>query len=100
MPKYLAVNDIWLSHENRLIRAGEEFETTFPKAKTADGKEVDMRLGTNIKLAEGEPVPDGEEDIEALRKLYEEIFGDKPHHNTSAKTLKEKIEDRQKELGI
>lgn len=100
MPKYLAVNDIWLSHENRLIRAGEEFETTFPKVKTADGKEVDMRLGTNIKLAEGEPVPDGEEDIEALRKLYEEIFGDKPHHNTSAKTLKEKIEERQKELGI
>lgn len=99
MPKYIAVNDIWLSHENRLVRAGQEFETTFPKAKTADGKEVDMRLGTNIKLADGDQVPDGD-DIEDLRRIYEDIFGDKPHHNISAKKLKEKIEERQKELGI
>ncbi len=101
MPKYIAVNDIWLSHENRLVRAGQEFETIFPKAKTYDGKEVDMRLGANIKLVDGEPAPlvDGD-DIEDLRRIYEEIFGDKPHHNVSAKKLKEKIEERQKELGI
>lgn len=46
MPKYLAISDTWLSHENRLVKAGDEFETTFPNGP--DGKA--MRLSSNLKL--------------------------------------------------
>lgn len=49
MPKYIANRDTWLSHENRLVKAGDEFTTTFPKVKV-DGKEVDMKLGDNLEL--------------------------------------------------
>lgn len=46
MPKYEALADTWLSHENRLVKAGTVFETTFP---TVNGKA--MALGKNLKLA-------------------------------------------------
>ena len=48
--KYIANVDTWLSHECRMAKAGEEFETTFPKVKV-NGKEVDMKLGANISKA-------------------------------------------------
>lgn len=50
MPRYITDVDRWISHENRKVLAGEEFETEFPKAP--DGKP--MRLGDN--LHEVEPV--------------------------------------------
>lgn len=50
MPKYITDVDRWISHENRKVLAGEEFETEFPKAP--DGKP--MRLGDNLR--EVEPV--------------------------------------------
>jgi hypothetical protein len=31
MAKYITDVDRWLSHENRMVKAGEEFETEFPK---------------------------------------------------------------------
>jgi len=49
MAKYTAVRDTWLSHECRLVKAGETFETTFPKV---DGKP--MRLSDNLILAKAE----------------------------------------------
>lgn len=53
MPKYRALRDTWLSHECRLVKAGDEFTTTFPTVKV-DGKEVEMRLSDNLELVEGE----------------------------------------------
>lgn len=53
MPKYITDVDRWLSHENRLVKAGEEFDTEFPK--TPDGKP--MRLGDNLREIESEVVP-------------------------------------------
>lgn len=51
---------------------------------------------------ENEVLPTNEElqDLEDLRNVYEEMFGEAPHKNTSAKTLKEKIDARRKELGV
>lgn len=43
MARYLALTKMWISHECRMVEAGEEFETTFPKG---------MRLGENLKLLE------------------------------------------------
>ena len=43
--RYTTDVDRWLSHETRMVRAGEEFDTEFPKA--ADGKP--MRLGNTLR---------------------------------------------------
>ena len=51
MPKYITDVDRWLSHENRLVKAGEEFETEFPLAP--DGKP--MRLSDTLRLADPKP---------------------------------------------
>lgn len=101
MPTYKANTDIWLSHESRIIRAGDTFSTVFPKVKNHKGELVEMRLGSNIESLDDQPVIDSEdaEQIEEIRKIYEEMFGETPHKNTSVKTLKEKIEARRKELG-
>lgn len=48
MPKYITDVKRWLSHENRMVEAGEEFETEFPMA--ADGKP--MRLSDTLRLVE------------------------------------------------
>lgn len=51
MPKYKANRDTWLSHECRMVKTGEVFETTFPPVKDAKGKPVgDMTLSDNIEL--------------------------------------------------
>jgi hypothetical protein len=49
MPKYVAIRDTWLSHESRLVKTGEEFDTEFPKV-LVDGKLVPMKLSGNIEL--------------------------------------------------
>lgn len=61
MPKYVALRDTWLAHENRLVKEGQEFETVFPKVKI-DGKEVEMRLGSNLELVKAEKAPKGAAD--------------------------------------
>lgn len=51
MPKYKANVPMLISHESRIVQAGEVFETVFPKVKLADGTEADMKLGDNLSLA-------------------------------------------------
>ncbi|TPQ24933.1 hypothetical protein [Methylomonas koyamae] len=48
MPKYIAHSKTWLSHENRLVDAGQEFDTTFPEG---------MKLAGNIELVEDKTAP-------------------------------------------
>ena len=45
MAKYLTDVDRWLSHECRLVKAGTEFETEFPKGP--EGKP--MRLSDSLR---------------------------------------------------
>ena len=45
MAKYITDVDRWLSHESRFVRAGEEFETEFPKGP--EGKP--MRLAETLR---------------------------------------------------
>lgn len=49
MPKYRANVKILLSHESRVVEAGVEFDTVFPKVKVK-GELMDMKLGSNITL--------------------------------------------------
>lgn len=46
MPKYITDVDRWISHENRTVKAGEEFETEFPAGP--NGKP--MRLSETLRL--------------------------------------------------
>lgn len=61
MPKYTATRDTWLSHECRMVKAGDTFETTFPKV---GGKA--MSLSDNLMLAKvekevkGSPADEGD----------------------------------------
>lgn len=45
MPRYIAHADTLLSHECRLVKAGDEFDTTFPEG---------MKLSGNLQLIEPE----------------------------------------------
>jgi hypothetical protein len=45
MAKYITDVDRWISHESRAVKAGEEFETEFPKGP--DGKP--MRLSSTLR---------------------------------------------------
>jgi len=49
MPKYRTDVDRWLSHENRIVKAGDEFETTFPKG---------MKLGDTLHLVKSKSSSD------------------------------------------
>jgi len=51
MARYRALSKTWLSHENRMVQDGEEFETEFP---LVGGKP--MRIGANLELIEPEQV--------------------------------------------
>lgn len=53
MPRYRANTKLLLAHESRLVEAGDEFTTTFPKV-LVKGKKVDMKLGDNITLLGGD----------------------------------------------
>ena len=76
------------------------------------GDEVDFdgKAGSNLHLINDESDDnvvidqlidvDAAVELEDLRKIYEEMFGEAPHRNTSAKILKEKIGARRKELGV
>jgi hypothetical protein len=64
MPRYLAMVDMWVSHESRLVKAGTEFETVFPLAQNGQP----MRLGANLQLVKADAKkgpfkPDKEPDI-------------------------------------
>jgi hypothetical protein len=62
MPKYITDIDRWISHENRVVKAGEEFETEFPPGP--GGKP--MRLSETLrevptkKGGKPEPKPGGD----------------------------------------
>ena len=49
-----------------------------------------------------EPLNDAGVDdcLDKLREEYELLFGEKPHHNTKAETLREKIAEKRAELGV
>ncbi|HBR3349822.1 TPA: hypothetical protein L9S16_003677 [Klebsiella pneumoniae] len=42
----------------------------------------------------------GDDELDKLREEYELLFNDKPHHNTKAETLREKIAEKRKDLGV
>lgn len=71
--------------------------------------EYSGEAGSNLRLISGEraSTDSGNDDAEnaihelvILREEYELLFNEKPHHNAKAETLREKIADKRKELGV
>lgn len=42
----------------------------------------------------------GDEELDKLREEYEGLFNEKPHFNFKAETLREKIAEKRRELGL
>ncbi|HCI6189514.1 TPA: hypothetical protein NPO39_004623, partial [Klebsiella variicola subsp. variicola] len=42
----------------------------------------------------------GDDELDKLREEYELLFNEKPHHNTKPETLREKIAEKRKDLGV
>lgn len=54
---------------------------------------------TTAPAAPVTPVIDPDADLDKLREEYEALFNEKPHHNTKAETLREKIAEKRQEIG-
>ncbi|WP_418458107.1 hypothetical protein ACNSOB_06770 [Citrobacter braakii] len=57
----------------------------------------------SVVVAALEPMNDAggaDDGLDKLREEYEFLFNEKPHHNTKAETLREKIADKRAELGV
>lgn len=67
-----------------------------------DGEPGGNLVSLDASLSEKVVTPSAEEitELEELRRQYEEMFGEAPHFNTKAETLKAKIAERRKELGV
>lgn len=69
-------------------KRGAKYEAPEITKKKSDGDDDDQGNG-----GEGD-------ELDKLREEYEVLFNEKPHSNTGAKTLREKIADKRKELGV
>lgn len=68
------------------------------KAKAATGKSAVVEVPKLDAVNEG--APGSGDDIDKLREEYEALFNEKPHHNTKAETLREKIDAERQRLGV
>ena len=70
------------------------------KAKATGGKVAVVELPKTDDENTGDGQPGSDDDLDKLREEYELLFNEKPHHNTSAKTLSEKIAEERQRLGV
>ncbi|EBR8884971.1 hypothetical protein YD15_004214 [Salmonella enterica subsp. enterica serovar Ohio] len=78
---------------------GSALEPINDAAKAAKAK-VTGKAAEAVTSAK--PINDAAEDgdLDKIREEYEMLFNEKPHHNAKAETLREKIADKRKELGV
>lgn len=107
-------NNLWpegseVEYDGEPGSALEPLNEAAVKAKTAAlkkrGQEYVSHESDNKSDDDGEPgsgtgAGEGDDDLDKLREEYEVLFNDKPHHNTSAKTLREKIAEKHAALGV
>ncbi|WP_316391868.1 hypothetical protein [Citrobacter farmeri] len=78
---------------------GSALEPINDAAKAAKAKVTGKAAKT---VTSAKPINDAAEDgdLDKIREEYELLFNEKPHHNAKAETLREKIADKRKELGV
>lgn len=106
-PRYLVLrlshihNTLWqegaeIEYEGEPGSALEPVNDAARQAKAKVAGKVSM-AATSTKII-NDVSDDGE--LDKLREEYELLFNEKPHHNAKAETLREKIADKRKELGV
>lgn len=73
-------------------------KATGGKFSAVDAPVVEVTKPEGINAGEGALSDDG--DMDKLREDYEALFNEKPHHNVKAETLREKIAQKRKDLGV
>lgn len=106
-PKYRVLR---LSHiHNNLWPEGSEIEyegepgsALEPINDAAKAEKAKVTGKAAEAVTSANPINDAAEDgdLEKIREEYELLFNEKPHHNAKAETLREKIADKRKELGV
>ncbi len=66
------------------------------KEKAKSKGKVSAPVAVSVPLINAAP----DDDLEKLREEYELLYNEKPHHNTKAETLREKIAEKRKDLGV
>lgn len=94
-------NTLWpegaeIEYEGEPGSALEPVNDAARQAKAKVAGKVSM-AATSIKII-NDVSDDGE--LDKLREEYELLFNEKPHHNAKAETLRKKIADKRKELGV
>jgi hypothetical protein len=85
------------AYAGRRLSAGDEFEAPRQDARAlaavgrASYRTADIPAAPVQKMPEPPPGPEGDNDLPALRKEYEAVFGKRPFHGWGAETLVEKI---------
>lgn len=106
-PKYRVLR---LSHiHNNLWTEGSEIEydgepgsALEPINDAAKAAKAKVTGKAAEAVTSAKPINDAVEDgdLDKIREEYELLFNEKPHHNAKAETLREKIADKRKELGV
>lgn len=106
-PKYRVLR---LSHiHNNLWPEGSEIEydgepgsALEPINDAAKAAKAKVTGKATEAVTSAKPINDAAEDgdLDKIREEYELLFNEKPHHNAKAETLREKIADKRKELGV
>lgn len=82
---------------------GSALEPLNEAAKAAKAKAYGKVAVVNA-VKQSEPLNEeghGDDDaLDKLREEYELLFNEKPHHNTKPETLREKIAEKRKDLGV
>lgn len=73
-------------------------KATGGKFSAVDAPVVEVPKPEGVNAVEGALSDDG--DMDKLREDYEALFNEKPHHNVKAETLREKIAQKRKDLGV
>ncbi|HDT1124110.1 TPA: hypothetical protein QHS45_003537 [Klebsiella aerogenes] len=85
------------------VNAVKRSEPLNEAAKAAKAKATGKAAAVNA-VKRSEPLNEeghGDDDaLDKLREEYELLFNEKPHHNTKPETLREKIAEKRKDLGV
>ncbi|HAF4754030.1 TPA: hypothetical protein G8404_001144 [Salmonella enterica] len=100
-------NNLWpegseIEYDGEPGTALEPLNTAAFAAKAAAMKKRGLEFVKPEAIEDGEDDNSnfGDDDLDKIREEYELLFNEKPHHNTKVETLREKIADKRKELGL
>lgn len=96
-------NNLWpegseIEYDGEPGSALEPLNDAAKEAKEKAKSKGKVLAPVTVSVPLNDAAPD--DDLEKLREEYELLYNEKPHHNTKAETLREKIAEKRKDLGV